>query len=270
MLFYTFFFLFGLIIGSFLNVVIYRYNTGSAIKGRSYCFTCRTQLRWYELVPLFSFLFQRGKCRSCQSLISLQYPLVELVTGVIFASLAFSYNPLVGDPLHESLSLAFFIVVSSILMVIAVYDLRHKIIPDDFVFAFIFLSFLSPIINNLDLSILSIVTKLLNGLLAGGVLFLFFWSLWRFSDGRWMGFGDVKLVVGIGFLLGLAEGISAVVIAFWLGAAVGITLILLNKLTYFRNIFGRLNFKSELPFAPFLVLATILGIVLNLNIIPGF
>src|SRR5690606_24099342 len=104
---YAFFFLLGLIIGSFLNVVIYRYNTGSAIKGRSYCFTCRSQLRWYELVPLFSFLIQRGKCRSCRSLISIQYPLVELTVGVVFVFLAYRYNPLELPMLGNTVSLFF-------------------------------------------------------------------------------------------------------------------------------------------------------------------
>lgn len=260
-----FIFLFGLIIGSFLNVVIYRYNTGQTIKGRSYCFACRMDLAWYDLIPLLSFIYNRGRCRSCQSLVSLQYPLVELVTGLTFVLLAGHYG-LVTYQLSAIFLTVFYGLITSILLVIAVYDLRHKIIPDDFVFAFIALSFLSPFIQYLGFS-LSAFTLLANGFLAAGILGGFFWGLWRYSDGRWMGFGDVKLVVGIGLLLGLSKGITAVVIAFWLGAIVGLALIVAKRLGILAKV-SELSFKSEIPFAPFLVLATLLGLIFELNLLP--
>jgi prepilin signal peptidase PulO-like enzyme (type II secretory pathway) len=78
------FFVFGSIIGSFLNVLILRFNTGATFGGRSKCFSCGRELRWYDLVPILSFLFLRGRCRFCKSKISLQYPTVELITGLIF------------------------------------------------------------------------------------------------------------------------------------------------------------------------------------------
>ena len=260
-----FIFLFGLIIGSFLNVVIYRYNTGQTINGRSYCFACRMDLAWYDLIPLLSFIYNRGRCRSCQSLISLQYPLVELATATTFVLLAWHYG-LATYNLANIFLTAFYGLVVSILLMIAVYDLRHKIIPDDFVFAFIALAFISPFVQYVGFS-LSAFTLLANGILSASILGGFFWSLWRYSDGRWMGFGDVKLVVGIGLLLGLSKGITAVVIAFWLGAIVGLVLIVAKRLDILARI-SNLSLKSEIPFAPFLVLATLIGLIFELNLLP--
>lgn len=271
-IFYLISFLLGLAIGSFLNVVIYRYNTGQKVKGRSFCFTCRVELRWFELIPLFSFFFQRARCRSCGSLISLQYPLVELSTGLIFLALFWQNNPLwQGNALtlvwETLVTLLFYWLIAAILVVIAVYDLRHKIIPDHFVYAFIALSFFTPIIINLGLS-LSELVRLVNGVFAALLFFLFFWALWRYSDGRWMGFGDAKLVIGIGLLLGLPLGSSAIVIAFWLGAIVGLMLILFRRLKVFQAFSQGITPKSEIPFAPFLVLATLLVLVFGWNIFP--
>lgn len=262
-IFFTF--LFGLIIGSFLNVVIYRYNTGQPITGRSYCFACRMDLSWYDLLPLFSFIYNRGRCRSCRSLISLQYPLVEFFTASVFALLAWNYR-LADFSFSGTTLIIFYYIIVSILVVIAVYDLRHKIIPDDFVFAFIALSFFSPFVVYLSLSI-SAFTLLANGLLAMVVIGGLFWGLWRYSDGRWMGFGDVKLVLGIGLLLGLSKGVTAIIVAFWLGAIVGLLLILAKNFGLLKR-FPRLSLKSELPFAPFLVLATLLGLIFEFNLLP--
>ena len=93
-LIFAFIFLLGTIIGSFLNVVIYRFNTGRTIvRGRSVCMTCNRNLRWYELIPLFSYLFQLGKCRRCAEKISHQYPIVEFITGVVFMLIAQHFLP---------------------------------------------------------------------------------------------------------------------------------------------------------------------------------
>lgn len=256
----------GLIIGSFLNVVIYRYNTGKTILGRSFCFACRVTLRWTELVPVFSYLIRRGRCRACFSFISPQYPLVEFITALIFAGLAYRYNPFIEGWWPTIFLLILYWVVASVLMVIAVYDLRHKIIPDDFSYAFIGLAFLAPFFIYAG-QLLGILVRLANGLLGAGVLFLVFWGLWRYSEGRWMGFGDAKLVIGIGLLLGLLEGVTAVILAFWLGAIVGLGLILLDRSKLTKK-FPHLSLKSEIPFAPFLVLATIIALIWDLNFLP--
>ena len=248
-------FIFGLIIGSFLNVVIYRYNTGFSFGGRSQCFACGKTLYWYELFPVASFLIQRGKCRGCHSKISWQYPLVELMTGLLFLG--------VWQLNFSLFLLPLYLISWSLLVVIVAYDWRHKIIPDGLVFGFVGVAFISlitkalwPGFRPLDLMLTA------NGILAALVLAGFFWLLWFISKGKWLGFGDVKLVFGVGLLLGLKPGISAVVLAFWIGAAVGLLLILFSKLLSHRQ---SVTIKSELPFAPFVVIGTALVFFFQIN-----
>lgn len=263
-------FLLGLFIGSFLNVIIYRYGTGGwwrgrGAAGRSKCFSCGKPLHWYELVPVLSFVIQRGRCRGCRSKIAWQYPTVELLTGLAFLGV---YQLFPDSYLLVSLSWAIF----SLLIIILVYDLRHKIIPDGPVFAFIGLSLLtatSRTFLDIDSSrkVLDVNTWLMLGqyLLAALILFLFFWALWYFSGGRWMGFGDAKLAAGVGLLLGLQPGITAIVLAFWSGALVGVGLILIGKL--FKSLGFKLSIKSEIPFAPFIILGTALALFGQLNLL---
>ncbi|HYC34232.1 MAG TPA: prepilin peptidase [Candidatus Paceibacterota bacterium] len=241
-------FIFGTIIGSFLNVVALRFRTGKSVGGRSLCFSCGKTLRFYELVPLLSFVFQRGKCRGCRSSISIQYPLVELLTGVAFGLLALYSTTLFWFLLHAA---AF-----SILMVIAVYDIRHKIIPDSLSFAFGVLGFVAMLALNWN-NLFSFEGLL--ALLAGPLLFLPFFILWLISGGVWMGLGDAKLSVGIGWLLGLASGISALIIGVWAGALWSVVAMATRR--------GRkLTFKSEIPLAPFLIFGTFLSLLIHPDI----
>ncbi|MES2953594.1 MAG: prepilin peptidase [Patescibacteria group bacterium] len=239
------FFLFGTIVGSFLNVVIFRYNTGKGIGGRSECFSCVRTLAWYELIPVFSFLFQGGRCRRCLSSISTQYPLVELASGLLFALLAHQS----ADPY----AVAFSWLVFSILLVIAVYDYRHFIIPDGLVYAFIFLGAVSFVAR----------AAFLPDLASALGLALFFVLLWAVSGGRWMGFGDAKLVLGMGLFLPFPRNVNAVIFGFWFGAAIGVLMLLVQAV---RRI-SRKNKKGThetgvgtvIPFAPFLVLGTLVS-----------
>ncbi|MEK7650641.1 MAG: prepilin peptidase [Patescibacteria group bacterium] len=252
---YLFIFLLGLIVGSFLNVVIYRYNTGRSVStGRSQCFACSHTLSWYELVPVFSFLAQGGRCRACQSAISWQYPAVELANGVLFVAL---FQHFLGVSLGKPLFLLS-AVIFSLLLVITVYDLRHKIIPDGLVYAFIIFAL---IFSNWPFTQI-VPTIFFQHLVSGLVLFLFFFFLWWVSSGRWMGLGDAKLALGVGFLLGWPGALSAIIFAFWSGALFGVLLILLKA--------TKINLKSELPFAPFIVLGLLLNFFFNLNVLTVF
>lgn len=248
-----FVFIFGVIIGSFLNVVILRFKTGRTVGGRSFCFSCGKILRSLELIPLFSFIFQKGRCKSCKSPISWQYPLVELVTGFVFVIVF--YKTLAGVPFVSPLAILFYWFIFSLLIVISVYDIRHKIVPDKLALIFSVASILWLLATHN-----TFYFKTAEGLLhlcAGPIFFVPFYLLWRWSDGEWMGLGDGKLAVGIGFLLGLAKGASAIILGFWIAAFVSLVLIGIQRLV--RLHIPYLKMKSEMPFAPFLVLGTLIA-----------
>lgn len=234
-------FLLGLIIGSFLNVVIFRINTGRSIsKGRSKCLSCGKSLAWYELVPVISYLFLRGKCSSCRTSISPQYPIVEFITGSSFVVLFFVTLNRFGISQEAFIHFAFLATIASLFIVMIVYDIRHKIIPDQINFTFIALAMVSIVWRYFTIPGFSAVETFA----AGFIIALPFFLLWLISKGRWMGFGDVKLMLGMGWFLGLGVATLGVLFAFWLGGIVGIFLLAFSK-NYSR--------KSEIPFAPFLI-----------------
>ncbi|QQR49931.1 prepilin peptidase [Candidatus Nomurabacteria bacterium] len=243
LLYYFALFILGTLIGSFLNVVIYRFQTGKGLGGRSMCMSCGKTLHWYELLPIVSFVIQHRRCTKCKSKIAWQYPIVEAITGLVFVALAAKYY-MPGATLWQFLApLLFAVFCMCLLIVISVYDLKHMIIPNRLCYLFIALTFL-----NLFISPAGITVPELWHLLGGILLPLPFFLLWYFSDGKLMGFGDIKLMIGIGFLLGIAMGIAALMIAFWSGALVAIVLLFFRKKRY--------TMKSEVPFGPFLVLGT--------------
>lgn len=242
-------FVFGTIIGSFLNVAGLRWNSGLTLSGRSSCSSCGKVLKWYELVPILSFILLRGRCSKCKSKISFQYPVIEILTGLVFATIFNLEFPILNKFI--------LLLVFCIYVVITIYDLRHKIIPDSLVYATI---------------LLSVVGRWLSGgsaldWLAGPILFMFFASIWLLSRGRAMGFGDAKLGLSIGLLLGGAAGFSAIILGFWIGAVYGLGLMLFVR---FFGLFGgskKITMKSEIPFAPFMILGAWLSLIFNLDLL---
>ncbi len=252
-------FIFGSIIGSFLNVVINRHNTGISLGGRSSCFSCGGGLAWYQLIPILSFIIQNGKCGMCKSKISLQYPIVEFLTGVLFLAIVYRM-PVINY--SDVLNTVYFWTMSSLLVIIVVYDFKHKIIPNSFVYSFIILSFLSLFgIFVLDFNFPSYWE-----LFSGIILAFPFAFLWLISRGTWMGLGDAKLTLGIGWMLGLYYGSSAVMIAFWIGAIVGVILIIIGRMGLFLGS-KKLTMKSEIPFGPFLILGLFIVLLFNIDVL---
>lgn len=261
---FLFTFIFGMIIGSFLNVVIYRFNTGRGIGGRSMCFTCNRTLTVRELFPVFSFLFQKGRCSKCKTKLSWQYPAVELLTGLLFALSFQKVFPMEGFIFN----VPFVWIIMSILVIITVYDLRHKIIPDQFSYLFATLTFIRLFIslNGNDIVFPSVAV-----LFAGPLLALPFYLIWMVSKGRWMGLGDAKLSLGLGWFLAvyvpafspLVSNISVFLYSFWIGTAFFILV------SIFGFIFKKvpvLGLKSEIPFAPFLILGLLIVFLFRYNI----
>ncbi len=256
---FVFIFLLGTIIGSFLNVVIYRFNTGrTMVKGRSICMTCNRNLRWYELVPILSFVIQSGKCRRCKEVISYQYPIVEFITGLVFALIALHFLPALSfAPLTYLFLVSFFVFIFSILIVISVYDIRHKVIPDKLVYVYAVVSFLSIFVNHSSIGNLFVFPSF-SYIIAGPLLALPFAFLWLVSKGKWMGLGDAKLMLGIGWMLGLALGAASIILAFWIGSVVSLGIMLFSP--------SKINMKTEIPFAPFLIISTLIVFLFSLDI----
>lgn len=263
----------GVIVGSFLNVVIYRYNTGKGVGGRSMCMSCRKTLSWYELLPLVSFVIQNGRCRSCSTKLSWQYFLVELVTGFAFTLVANEYLVNVAVSPEQLLGVLFGFVLVSLLIVIAVYDIKHFIMPDVFVGAVAVLSFVQLFIPVLTGGELGFTVPSLGQITAGALLPLPFLILWLVSKGRWIGFGDIKFMVAMGWLLGLRLGITAVIFAFWIGTLWIICLYIFRSVMRFlstRRLVGldlHRIIGKEIPFAPFLILATLIVFISHFDLV---
>ena len=245
-------FIFGTVIGSFLNVVSLRFNTGTGIGGRSKCMSCGTTLTWKELIPIFSFTVQKGACKKCRSKISWQYPLVEFMAGALFVLVFMTFPP---TSLLSGLTTFIYIVASCLLVVISAYDIKHKIIPDQFVYTFILLSLINLCVGGVSwLHVPSIPA-----LIAGPLLALPFAFLWWVSKGKWMGLGDAKLVLGIGWFLGLSWGVNALILAFWIAAAVSVVWMLAT--------YKRFKSRTEIPFGPYLILGMYLVLIFRIQVI---
>ncbi len=259
--FYVFVFIFGLTVGSFLNCVIYRLEKGeSALKGRSYCPKCRHKLAWYDLIPLLSFFILKAKCRYCHKKISIQYPLVEIATGLLFLPIFYYWSlgfclatPDLAEP--EILDLMFLFAIASILIIIFVYDLKHYIIPDKVIFPAIGIAFIYKLFENWSLGFdwslsaswrIGIWSFISAAFIAAG----FFLAIVLITHGKGMGVGDIKLAFLMGLLLGWPNIFVAMFFAFLIGAIIGIELILIKKKTL----------KSEIPFGPFLVTGTFIAL----------
>ncbi len=261
----------GLLVGSFLNVVILRWGTALPFwRGRSVCAHTGKVLPWYDLVPVFSFIALRGRSRFNGESLSMQYPFVELLTGLLFFG---TYTVFAKENIFfflDSISMLQFLItlaIVSVLIVIGVYDMRTKIIPDELSFTFAALSLVN-IFLLYGTRIFS--SDSLWHLAAGPILAFPFAFLWFVSRGTWMGFGDAKLSWGIGWFLGLVAGTSAIMLSFWIGAVIGILLILVGKVGSWLPVSKKLSLKSEIPFAPFLILGTLLVFLWNINAFAFF
>lgn len=255
--FYFIIFIFGSCVGSFLNCVVYRLESSeSFLKGRSFCPRCKHKLGFLDLIPILSFITLRGRCRYCREKISWQYPAVEIATGIIFTIVTLSLSE--GSPALTTgflaafrttsslINISYLWLISSLLIIIFVYDLKHYIIPDRVIYPAIAIAFL------FNIAVSSIV--------AGMGVALFFFLLWFASQGKWLGFGDVKLGFLLGLFLGWPNILVGLFLGFLIGAIIGVGLILL----------GKKKLKSEVPFGPFLVTGTFAALFFGDKIINWY
>ena len=245
-------FIFGVVIGSFLNVVALRFNTGMGLGGRSKCMSCGTTLTWKELIPLFSFAVQKGACKKCRSKISWQYPLVEFIAGAVFVLIFFAFPPV--DAL-SAITTLFQVIIACLLLVISVYDIKHKIIPDSFVYSCSGIALASLFIGGSSWFHVPTIEMLI----AGPLLALPFALLWLVSKGAWMGLGDAKLALVIGWVLGVSAGINALVLAFWIAAATSVIWLFATH--------KKIKPKIEIPFGPYIILGFYLVLLFHIQVI---
>lgn len=234
---------FGACIGSFLNVVIWRLPRKKDLGGRSHCPHCNHTLVWYDLIPLLSFVFNVGRCRYCQQPISLRYPLIEFITGVLFSLAYLHFAP---QDLISWLILVKITVIISVCIAVFVIDLEHYLILDRVMYP----AMATILLINIALSLVSGSSQsLLFSLLSALGAFLLFWLVWFFSKGKWMGFGDVKLAAWMGLALAWPGVAVALFASFIVGALVGI----------FLMVFAKKQMTSQVPFGTFLSAATVLA-----------
>jgi len=234
-------FVLGLAIGSFINVLVDRLAKTESILGRSYCDHCHKKLGVRELIPIVSFIFLKGRCLHCHRPIDKIYPLVELVTGIMFV-LSWLYLPagaggIGGATLGLILTKIVYLVIISLLTIILFVDLKYQIIPDEIQLHLILATLVLFILTRM--TVMGLVVHVAAAVMVMlPILFLFL-----ITKRKGMGFGDVKLGINIGFLLGLKAGLLALYFAFIIGAAVSIFLVVL----------GGKRLKTKIPFGPFLV-----------------
>lgn len=248
----------GLIVGSFLNVVIYRIHAeeDGIVDGRSRCRSCKKDLLWQDNIPLFSYLFLKGKCRFCKAPISSQYPAVEF-SGMILALIA-SAGALSTYSSQYFLAgvvgvLTFF--VFACMLVVFVYDYKYMEVPMNvIVWGSIFAVVLLLVKDFYTSEAFSFFAShlFLHGI-AGGLCFLFFFTLSYVSKEQWMGYGDGFIALVIGLLLGPLSAFVGILIAVLSGATIGILLTLSSQKTM----------KSAIPFGPFLVFGMVASYVIT-------
>jgi prepilin signal peptidase PulO-like enzyme (type II secretory pathway) len=255
------FFIFGLIIGSFLGAVNYRLKTAEDIVfKRSHCPRCKKTIRWFDNIPLLSFIVLHGRCRDCRKYISWEYPLIELMTGVLFAGVAIKFlgAPILGISgiivgsvgTSVIVDMSFLLFTVCYLALIFWHDYDYMLIPDAVVYPAIVVTFFYQIYKYIQspLSIVNLHSPLTGAIVAALGAALFFFLLIWISKGKWIGGGDVKL----GFLAGLIVGWPKILFVFFfsylIGSVVSLALIVLKKKTW----------KSQIPFGPFIVAAILL------------
>jgi len=247
-LYAIFVFLFGLIIGSFLNCLIWRLYKEESINGRSYCPKCRVMIVWYDNIPLLSFLFLRGRCRKCHQPISIQYPLVELAVALLFL-LSFHLNFFNAAPL--ALIIRDWLIIVT-LVIVFVYDFRWQMIPMNVLWPMSALVFILNIFSGLDWR-----WSLIYGLLFAG----FFLIQYLLTRKKGLGEGDIWLGLFLGLIFpSVYQLLIIILVAYCSGSVVGLILLARHKK----------GWKSKLPLGPFLALGAIIALIWSLPIINWY
>lgn len=242
-------FISGLVLGSFYNVVGYRLpNNMSIVYPRSHCPNCNHELKFYELIPVISYIFLLGKCKVCKKRISIFYPFFEILTGTLFLLAYFTFG----------INMRFFIAITfiSILLIISISDIRYFIIPDEVIIIGSIIIVIELIINSVILNtgiIKGVAIPILNGLGAFAILYLFKVFGDMVFQRESLGGGDIKLLFVIGLVLGFDMSIVTIFIASFIALPLSVISLIRND-------------NNVLPFGPYLSIAAVIILLSNLDL----
>lgn len=246
----------GASIGSFISVVIYRlhHKEKGIFFSRSFCPACKKKIRWHHLIPIFSWIFLRGKCAYCGQKISVHYLALELSTGLLFLSIFLNFNFLISIPsiIDPSLinysidwnifaKLIYNFIIMSLLIAIFFYDLLYQEIPDHFSIPAVIIAIAGGLIFG--------TPQIIAMIIGGAGILSFFLLQFIISRGKWIGGGDLRLGLFTGIFLGWELGLVAIIVAYFLGAIFSILLM----------IRGRADRKTAIAFGPFIVMGIIVS-----------
>ena len=242
---FVFFFILGSIWGSFCNVCIFRLPEDKGVViDRSFCPKCKKIIKWYDNIPLISFLFLKRKCRNCDYIINIQYFIVELLTAISFCLIYYIYG--------LSVTTLLFIVLSIFFVIIFFIDLKHFIIPNELTFPLMFIGFVKSFYPNLDTVIFP---NFINSLIGGTLGYIIIWTIIflykKIKNKEGMGLGDAKLLSAIGFWVGWVS-VPLIIIFSSLIALAFVSPTLINRTK---------NLSTQIPFGPYLIIGTIIFII---------
>ena len=241
---FAFFFVLGSIWGSFSNVCIFRLpQDKGVVLDRSFCPKCKSIIRWFDNIPIISFLFLKRKCRNCECKIDFQYFIVELLSAITFCVIYYIYG--------LSVTTLLLIILSIFFIIIFFIDLKHFIIPNELSFPLMFIGFVKSFYPNLNLEIFP---NLINSLVGGIVGYIIIWTIIflfeKIRKKEGMGLGDAKLLSAIGFWFGW---VSVPIIIFF-SSFIGLLYVLPSLINKTKNL------STSIPFGPYLIIGTIIYI----------
>ena len=244
-------FILGSIWGSFSNVCIHRLpNNKGVARGRSYCPSCKKQIRWYDNIPIFSYVLLKAKCRDCSAKINVKYLLVELICALSFVWFFYLFG--------LSLTTLLFFILSIFFVIIFFIDLKHFIIPNELTFPLMAIGLFKSFDPNLNQYLFP---NFLNSLIGGVAGYIIIWMIIfiykRLRNKEGMGLGDAKLLSAIGFWFGW---ISIPFILFF-SSFIALVLAIPSLINKSKNL------SSQIPFGPYLILGCILYLLLLEKII---
>ena len=249
-MFYIIVFIFGSIWGSFSNVCIRRIpNNTSVIKGRSHCPSCNKLIKWYDNIPLLSFLILKAKCRDCSTTIDVKYFIIELISALNFVLIFYLFG-------FSSTTILFFILSIGFLIIFFI-DLKHFIIPNEITYPLMMLGFLKSFVPNLNLNLFpNFINSLIGGFFGYVIIWLVIFIYKKLRNKEGMGLGDAKLVSVIGFWFGW---ISIPFVIFF-SSAIALIKVIPDLIKNEKNL------SSEIPFGPYLIVGCLTFLILNSQI----